>query len=109
VKPTRIHRGLTALGDWLARPVAFAIATVFAVLWLVFGGGMNWHDVAVMITVYITLLILRADRRDTAAVHAKLDELLRAQENARTAFAALDSKEPEEIDRIREHEQHESG
>lgn len=102
--PTRFHRSLTTLGDWLGTPLAFGAATVFAVLWLTFGDGMNWHDTATMITVYITLLILRADRRDNQALQAKLDELLRAHENAREGFANLDMKEPEEIERIRERE-----
>lgn len=92
------------LGDWLGTPLAFGVATVFAVLWLIFGDGMNWHDIATMVTVYITLLLLRADRRDNQAIQAKLDELLRAHGNAREAFAHLDSKEPEEIERIRARE-----
>jgi low affinity Fe/Cu permease len=104
VAPTRFHRGLTLLGDWLGTPLAFGVATVFAALWTIFGDGMNWHDVATMITVYITLLILRADRRDNQALQAKLDELLRAQSNAREGFATLDAKEPEEIERIRARE-----
>jgi len=104
VTPTRFHRSLTVLGDWLGTPLAFGAATVFAVLWFIFGDGMNWHDVAAMITVYVTLLILRADRRDNQAIQAKLDELLRAHGNAREAFAHLDSKEPEEIERIRARE-----
>lgn len=104
MRPTRFHRSLTTLGDWLGTPVAFGAATIFAALWLIFGDGMNWRDVATMVTVYITLLILRADRRDNQALQAKLDELLRAHENAREGFAHLDSKEPEEIERIRERE-----
>jgi low affinity Fe/Cu permease len=104
VAPTRFHRGLTTIGDWLGTPLAFGVATVFAALWIVFGDGMNWRDIATMMTVYITLLILRADRRDNQALQAKLDELLRAHEGARETFTRLDSKEPEEIERIRERE-----
>jgi low affinity Fe/Cu permease len=104
VKPKRIPRGLTVLGDWLGTPLAFGVATVFAALWLIFGDGVNWHDIATMLTVYITLLILRADRRDNQAMQAKLDELLRAHDNAREGFAKLDAKEPEEIERIRQRE-----
>ena len=51
-----------------------------------------------------TLLIQRAEHRDTQAIHAKLDELLSADQRARTAVAHVDDKEPEEIERFRKQE-----
>ena len=45
----------------------------------------------------MTLFIQRSSRRDTLALHAKLDELLRADTNARSELATLDEKEPETI------------
>ena len=50
----------------------------------------------------MTLIILRTDRRDTEALHAKLDELLRALEGPDETLADIDQREPEEIVRIRE-------
>ena len=50
----------------------------------------------------MTLLIQRAEYRDTQAIHAKLDELLSADKGARTAVAHVDDKEPEEIKRFRD-------
>jgi hypothetical protein len=47
----------------------------------------------------MTLFIQRADRRDTLAVHAKLDELLKATHEARTELAAIDEQEPEDIEK----------
>ena len=49
----------------------------------------------------MTLLIQRAEHRDTQAIHAKLDELLHAQKGARDAVARIDEQEPEEIERLR--------
>jgi low affinity Fe/Cu permease len=49
----------------------------------------------------MTLFIQRTEHRDTQAIHAKLDELLRAHESARTELAVQDGKEPEEIVRHR--------
>jgi low affinity Fe/Cu permease len=46
--------------------------------------------------------IQRADRRDTLAVHAKLDELLKATRDARTKLASIDEREPEAIEKIRD-------
>ena len=52
----------------------------------------------------MTLLIQRAEHRDTQAMHAKLDELLHAQKGARDAVARIDEREPEEIERLRARE-----
>ncbi|WP_343221639.1 low affinity iron permease family protein [Mesorhizobium silamurunense] len=49
----------------------------------------------------MTLLIQRAEHRDTQALQAKLDELIRATGNARNDVANIDDKEPEEIERQR--------
>jgi len=45
-----------------------------------------------------------ADRRDTLAIHAKLDELLTVDREARTELAQIDEKEPEDIELIRNKE-----
>jgi low affinity Fe/Cu permease len=47
-------------------------------------------------------LIQRVGHRDTQAIHAKLDELLHVQAEARNALTRIDDEEPEEIARHRE-------
>ena len=49
----------------------------------------------------MTLFIQRSEHRDTQAIHAKLDELLRAQRGAENNLATLDDKEPEQIEAFR--------
>jgi low affinity Fe/Cu permease len=67
-------------------------------LWLIISPRtLDWQGVATIATWIMTLLIQRAEHRDTQAIHAKLDELLRVQDHARGEFASLDKKEPEEI------------
>ena len=56
----------------------------------------------------MTLFIQRADRRDTLAIHAKLDELLNVDRQARTELAVIDENEPEEIEKIRDQERDEA-
>ena len=46
----------------------------------------DWHAIATLIVWTMTLFIQRADRRDTLAIHAKLDELLKATREARTEW-----------------------
>ena len=52
----------------------------------------------------MTLLIQRSNRRDTLALHAKLDELLRVDAGARSELTRLDEQESEEIERHRDDE-----
>ena len=52
----------------------------------------------------MTLLIQRSEHRDTQAIHAKLDELLRARTDARTNLTHIDDQQPEDIERFRKQE-----
>jgi low affinity Fe/Cu permease len=97
-----IRRLLTSLGVLAAHPVAFLIVAMYAAAWFVLDfPSLGWHGVAVLATWFMTLLIQRAEHRDTQAIHAKLDELLHAQANARDALARIDEEEPEAIERHR--------
>lgn len=54
-----------------------------------------------MATWFMTLVIQRAEHRDTQAIHAKLDELLRVDEQAKTDLVDIDDEEPETIEEKR--------
>jgi low affinity Fe/Cu permease len=54
----------------------------------------------------MTLVIQRSEHRDTQAIHAKLDDLLRANDKAQTDLAKIDSQEPEEIEEYRDQTNH---
>lgn len=62
----------------------------------------DWHAAATVATWLMTLFIQRAEHRDTQAIHAKLDELLRVEGEARNELTQLDQKEPEEIEEHRQ-------
>jgi len=94
---------LTQLGIWTARPWAFLIVAMYSIGWLVFSPEtFEWHGVATIATWSMTLVIQRAQHRDTQAIHAKLDELVHAQSDARNEIVRMDEKEPEEIENFRE-------
>jgi low affinity Fe/Cu permease len=68
---------------------------LYVALWLIFDpGSFGWHGVAVTATLLMTLFIQRSEHRDTQAVHAKLDELLRANGEARNKVADLTTRSP---------------
>jgi low affinity Fe/Cu permease len=93
---------LTELGAFTAHPLAFIIVGIYALAWATFDrASLDWHGAATLATWFMTLLIQRAEHRDTQAIHAKLDELLRASSGARSEIARVDEKEPEEIEQQR--------
>ena len=98
-----IRRSLTRIGVLSAHPAAFLVVVVFTGSWLVFEPEtFDWHGVATIATWLMTLFIQRAEHRDTQAIHAKLDELLKADDGARTSLKNVDNDEPEEIEKARE-------
>jgi low affinity Fe/Cu permease len=96
----------TYLGRLAASQWASGTIIVYTVLWIAFDReSLNWHGVATLATWGMTAMIQRAEHRDTQAIHAKLDELLKAEDGARDELSQIDEKEPEEIERLREREQ----
>jgi low affinity Fe/Cu permease len=71
-------------------------------MWFVFGReSFDLHGVTTLAVWLMTLFIQRAQHRDTQALHAKMDELLRAVGEARTDLATIDEEEPEQIEKHR--------
>ncbi len=97
------RRVLTNLGAWTAHPAAFAIVALYGLGWFIFERtAFDWHAVATLAVWLMTLVIQRAEHRDTQAMHAKLDELLVATGGARNELAGIDRRQGEEIETFRE-------
>src|SRR3954451_11630897 len=61
-----IRRGLTWFGTAAAHPGAVLIWFLYACLWLIFEPEtLDWHGAATLVTWFMTLLIQRAEHRDT--------------------------------------------
>ena len=105
----KLRSSLTRLGVLTSHPAAFLVVAVYAVSWWFFSPHtLEWHAVATLATLCMTLFIQRAEHRDTQAIHAKLDELLRAEGRARNELTHLDDEEPEEIEEHRHQEEEEA-
>jgi low affinity Fe/Cu permease len=102
-KPKQVaRRTLTRIGELAAHPAAFGILLVYATLWFMFDRkSLDWHAFATLATWFMTLIIQRAEDRDTQALQAKLDELLRVSRSADSDLAKIDNLEPEDIKQIR--------
>ena len=86
---------------------AFFVIFGYALFWLRYQpDSFDLHAIVSLLVWSMTLLIQRSWHRDTQAIHAKLDELLRATEAARNELAKIDQEQPEAIERSRaeEHE-----
>ncbi|HEX3861822.1 MAG TPA: low affinity iron permease family protein [Stellaceae bacterium] len=93
---------LTWLGVLTARPIAVFVVLIYAGLWFAFSREtMGWHAIVTLATWMMTVLIQRAEHRDTQAIHAKLDHLLEKLEPADARLAAVDKMQPEEIEEFR--------
>jgi low affinity Fe/Cu permease len=72
-----IRKSMTSFGVLTARPIAFLFVAVYGALWYIFSPEtLEWHAVVALATWMMTILIQRAEHRDTQAIHAKLDNLL---------------------------------
>jgi low affinity Fe/Cu permease len=103
-QPTKqiVRQTLTRIGELAAHPAAFGLLLVYACLWFIFDRtSLDWHAFATLSTWFMTLIIQRAEDRDTQALQAKLDELLRVNRSADSDLAKIDNLEPEEIKRLR--------
>jgi hypothetical protein len=68
---------------------------IYAGLWLAFDRAtFDWNAVATLAVFVMTLFIQRANRRDNLALHAKLDELLRVDNAARSELTQLVRRNP---------------
>jgi low affinity Fe/Cu permease len=92
------------------RPIIFLLAAGVVVIWALTGPYFNYSDTwqliintgTTVITFLMVFLIQNTQNRDTAALQMKLDELIRANENARNALVRLEDLEDEEIAKMRE-------
>lgn len=97
-----IQQFLTSAGTMSSRPWAVGIVIVYALLWVTFDrSSLDWHGIVSLATLFMALFIQRSEHRDTQAIQAKLDELLRVNSGARSQLTTLDDREPEQVEAFR--------
>jgi low affinity Fe/Cu permease len=100
------HKASLAVGS----PWAFILAIAVLVLWGItgpmFGFSDTWQLIintgTTIITFLIVFLIQNTQNRDAAAMHLKLDELIRAVAEARTGMVDLEDLSDEELEKLHE-------
>ena len=91
------------------RPIAFLLALSSIVVWAmlgpIFGFSDTWQLVINTATTIITFLMVfviqNTQNRDTAAMHIKIDELIRVTQKARNVLLDLEELDDKTLDLLR--------
>src|SRR3954454_9746709 len=99
---------------WIEREVGSPITFLFAVaviaVWAITGPVFGWSDTwqlvintgTTIVTFLMVFLIQSTQRRDTRALHLKLDELIRVNKAARNSLMNLEEMSEEEIEDVKQ-------
>ena len=97
------------IASYAGQPMTFIIALLLILAWGVSGPLFHYSDTwqlvintsTTIITFLMVFLIQNSQNRDAAAMQAKLDELIRAADQARGEFIAIEHLTDRQIQEIR--------
>lgn len=108
-----VDRFFTRVATWIStaagQPLSFMLALGIIIIWgvtgPVFGFSDTWQLIintgTTIVTFLMVFLIQNSQNRDGAAMQAKLDELLRAVQKARSQFIGIEHLTDRQIETIR--------
>ena len=90
----------------VGRPATFLCAVALIVVWAVSGPFVGFSEAwqlavnttTTIVTFLMVFLLQNTQNRDSKAIHAKLDEMIRAQADAHDEFRHIEDKPVDEID-----------
>lgn len=102
-------RGAQWTAAQCGRAHTFMLACVVVLVWALTGPLFKFSDTwqlvintgTTIVTFLMVFLLQNTQNRDTAAVQLKLDELIRANENARNAMLTLEDLTEEQLKRLK--------
>src|SRR3989441_8158016 len=109
VKTHWMERFARRATEWTGSSWAFGLALIIIFAWLVtgpiFGFSDTWQLVintgTTIVTFLMVFLIQNTQNRDSAAVHLKLDELIRTVAGAHNALLDLEELTENDLERLR--------
>ena len=108
-KASAFTRLAKSAARFTGRPLCFGLASLVVIVWVVtgpmFGYSNTWQLVintgTTIVTFLMVFLIQNSQNRDAAAMQAKLDELIRAVDQARNPFIGIEHLTDSQIEEIR--------
>lgn len=99
----------TKISTAAGQPLTFVIAVTIIVVWAVSGPMFGYSDTwqliintgTTIVTFLMVFLIQNSQNRDASAMQAKLDELLRAVDEAREQFIGIEHLTDQQIELVR--------
>ena len=99
----------TAVSRWTGRPTVFVACCLLVILWAASGPLFKFSDTwqlvintsTTIVTFLMVFLIQNTQNRDSNALHAKLDELIRISE-ASNSFIGIENLPDKELEQILE-------
>ena len=93
----------------LGRSITFALAFLAIILWAATGPLFGWSDTwqlvintgTTIVTFLMVFVIQNTQNRDTAAIHLKLDELIRVNKTARNSLISLEEQSESEVEDVK--------
>ena len=106
----RFSRAAQWTAQQCGRAHTFIAAILIIVLWAACGPAFHYSDTwqliintgTTIITFLMVFLIQNTQNRDTTAIHLKLDELIRSNENARNQMLRLEDLTENQIKQLKE-------
>ena len=114
VNSPALSAGFSKFSNAVARatgkPVTFAISFLVIIAWAITGPIFHYSDTwqlvintgTTIVTFLMVFLIQNTQNRDGAALQAKLDELIRAHQDARDAYMGIEKLPEEKVEQMRE-------
>jgi len=94
----------------MGKPITFALAFLTILVWAVTGPIFHYSDTwqliintgTTIVTFLMVFLIQNTQNRDGVALQAKLDELIRAHQDARDAYMGIEKLDDQEVEKMRQ-------
>jgi low affinity Fe/Cu permease len=98
------------ISGYCGNPIAFVIAVTIVIIWSISGPFFDYSETwqlvintsTTIITFLMVFIIQNTQNKDTAAMHIKLDELIRANDKAHNALMDLEEFHEKELEKIRQ-------